>query len=127
MSNKQWDGKFSNLKISEDSNPELYSELAPLNHKGRSERLRFLASLGIIYLRQMRDDHTARQASRTKTSVKSQPRSSGDTLAKPNDQDTPSSEDKDVDTAVLREDKGKDLMRSERKALNSKLLHGLLD
>ncbi len=78
MSNKQWDGKFSNLKISEDSNPELHSELAPLNHKGRGERLRFLASLGLMHLRQMNSGHmlleskTSRSRPQAKAVKKSQ-------------------------------------------------------
>ena len=46
----EWDGKFSNLKISPLSNRELFQELAPLEYKGRAERLRFLATLGLMQL-----------------------------------------------------------------------------
>lgn len=49
MSDK-WDGKFSNLKISEHGYPELHRELAKLNFKERSDRLRSLATLGLYCL-----------------------------------------------------------------------------
>jgi len=54
VKDKQWDGILSTLKIPADIYPELYSELVPLRSKGgRSERLRVLASYGLMYLRQL--------------------------------------------------------------------------
>jgi hypothetical protein len=50
---KTWDGKFSNLKISEQAFPELHRELADLHHKERSDRLRSLAMLGLYSLHNM--------------------------------------------------------------------------
>lgn len=47
---KTWDGKFSNLKISEQAFPELFRELESLHHKERSDRLRSLAMLGLYSL-----------------------------------------------------------------------------
>lgn len=47
---KTWDGKFSNLKISEHAFPELFQELESLHHKERSDRLRALAMLGLYSL-----------------------------------------------------------------------------
>jgi hypothetical protein len=50
---KNWDGKFSNLKISKLAFPELYQELKDLQHKERSDRLRSLAMLGLYSLQYM--------------------------------------------------------------------------
>ncbi|MFC6674035.1 hypothetical protein [Marinobacterium aestuariivivens] len=47
---KRWDGKFSNLKISEQGFPELFRELERLHHKERSDRLRSLAMIGLYSL-----------------------------------------------------------------------------
>lgn len=47
---KSWDGKFSNLKISEQAFPELFRELELLHHKERSDRLRSLAMIGLYSL-----------------------------------------------------------------------------
>lgn len=46
-----WDGKFSNLKISEHSSPELYKELESMSARDRGERLRALALIGLQSLR----------------------------------------------------------------------------
>ncbi|EFP0183611.1 hypothetical protein HLX14_004078 [Escherichia coli] len=51
MSDGKWDGKISNLNISEQSFPELYHELSQMQHKTRSDRLRALALLGLYSLR----------------------------------------------------------------------------
>lgn len=55
---KSWDGKFSNLKISEQAFPELFRELESLHHKERSDRLRSLAMLGLYSLNYMRQNST---------------------------------------------------------------------
>jgi hypothetical protein len=51
MSGSKWDGKISNLNISEQAFPELYRELSQMQHKARSDRLRALALLGLYSLR----------------------------------------------------------------------------
>ncbi|KGM26703.1 hypothetical protein [Photorhabdus sp. RM96S] len=51
MSVSKWDGKISNLNISEQAFPELYRELSQMQHKARSDRLRALALLGLYSLR----------------------------------------------------------------------------
>ncbi|MCB5162612.1 hypothetical protein [Marinomonas algarum] len=45
-----WDGKISNLKISNESSKELFNELESLNARERCERLRTLATLGLYSL-----------------------------------------------------------------------------
>ncbi|EOW9161645.1 hypothetical protein ACN1T8_002207 [Vibrio cholerae] len=51
MAGSKWDGKISNLNISEQGFPELYRELSQMQHKARSDRLRALALLGLYSLR----------------------------------------------------------------------------
>uniref|UniRef100_UPI0036D7D00F hypothetical protein n=1 Tax=Photorhabdus sp. RM322S TaxID=3342825 RepID=UPI0036D7D00F len=51
MAGSKWDGKISNLNISEQAFPELYRELSQMQHKARSDRLRALALLGLYSLR----------------------------------------------------------------------------
>lgn len=51
MTGSKWDGKISNLNISEQAFPELYHELSQMQHKARSDRLRALALLGLYSLR----------------------------------------------------------------------------
>lgn len=51
MSKDGWNGRFSNLRVSESSFPELHKELSPLNHKDRCDRLRVLAMIGLYSLR----------------------------------------------------------------------------
>lgn len=51
MEEKKWDGKISNLNISEQAFPELHEELSKMHHKARSDRLRSLALLGLYSLR----------------------------------------------------------------------------
>lgn len=51
MAGGKWDGKISNLNISEQGFPELYRELSQMQHKARSDRLRALALLGLYSLR----------------------------------------------------------------------------
>lgn len=51
MSNDGWNGKFSNLRVSEGSFPELHEELSPLNHKDRCDRMRVLAMIGLYSLK----------------------------------------------------------------------------
>ncbi|ASK03626.1 hypothetical protein C6Z68_003632 [Salmonella enterica subsp. enterica serovar 4,[5],12:i:-] len=51
MTGSKWDGKISNLNISEQAFPELYRELSQMQHKARSDRLRALALLGLYSLR----------------------------------------------------------------------------
>ncbi|AKJ36902.1 hypothetical protein GL272_19420 [Aeromonas veronii] len=46
----KWDGKISNLNISDQAFPELHAELSKMNHKARSDRLRSLALLGLYSL-----------------------------------------------------------------------------
>jgi len=46
-----WDGKISNLNISQQAFPELHDELSKMQHKARSDRLRALALLGLYSLR----------------------------------------------------------------------------
>ena len=46
-----WDGKISNLKISSLSYPELHLELSKMNHKERCDRLRSLAFIGLLSLK----------------------------------------------------------------------------
>lgn len=59
MAGSKWDGKISNLNISEQAFPELYRELSQMQHKARSDRLApllywvfilfdFLATLGLL-------------------------------------------------------------------------------
>lgn len=48
--NNSWDGKISNLKISNGSSKELFNELESLSAKERCERLRTLATLGLYSL-----------------------------------------------------------------------------
>lgn len=50
VSDAKWDGKISNLNISEQAFPELYRELSRMQHKARSDRLRSLALLGLYSL-----------------------------------------------------------------------------
>lgn len=52
MSNKKavWDGRFSNLKISETAYPELHRELSQMHHRERGDRLRSLAMIGLCFL-----------------------------------------------------------------------------
>lgn len=50
VDDSKWDGKISNLNISEQAFPELYRELYQMQHKARSDRLRALALLGIYSL-----------------------------------------------------------------------------
>ena len=50
MSDNTWDGKISNMKISERSFPELYKELSVIQHRERSDRLRSLALIGLLCL-----------------------------------------------------------------------------
>ena len=51
MTSNDWDGKISNLKVSEQAFPELYQELSKMHHKERCDRLRCLATLGMYALR----------------------------------------------------------------------------
>jgi len=51
VASSKWDGKISNLNISEQGFPELYRELSQMQHKTRSDRLRALALLGLYSLR----------------------------------------------------------------------------
>ncbi|WP_347364514.1 hypothetical protein [Vibrio vulnificus] len=51
MASSDWDGKISNLKVSEQAFPELYKELSQMHHKDRCDRLRCLAMLGMYALR----------------------------------------------------------------------------
>ena len=51
MTGSKWDGKISNLNISEQAFPELFRELSQMQHKARSDRLRALALLGLYSLR----------------------------------------------------------------------------
>ncbi len=51
MADSSWDGKIKNLLISNQSNPELHSELSNMNGRARGERLRFLATLGLMSLK----------------------------------------------------------------------------
>lgn len=51
MSNDGWNGKFSNLRVSEGSFPELHKELSPLSHKDRCDRMRVLALVGLYSLK----------------------------------------------------------------------------
>ena len=51
MAEDEWDGKITNLKISEEAFPELYHELSRLRRKARGDRLRALAFLGLHALR----------------------------------------------------------------------------
>lgn len=46
----KWDGKISNLNISDQAFPELHAELSKMHHKARSDRLRSLALLGLYSL-----------------------------------------------------------------------------
>jgi len=50
MAGDRWDGKISNLNISEQAFPELHAELSKMHHKARSDRLRSLALLGLYSL-----------------------------------------------------------------------------
>ncbi|MND15762.1 hypothetical protein D3C80_59930 [compost metagenome] len=50
MAGDKWDGKISNLNISEQAFPELHAELSKMHHKARSDRLRSLALLGLYSL-----------------------------------------------------------------------------
>ncbi len=50
MAGGKWDGKISNLNISEQAFPELHAELSKMHHKARSDRLRSLALLGLYSL-----------------------------------------------------------------------------
>lgn len=54
MPGDKWDGKISNLNISDQAFPELHAELSKMHHKARSDRLRSLAlllscSLGSVF------------------------------------------------------------------------------
>jgi len=40
MPGDKWDGKISNLNISDQAFPELHAELSKMHHKARSDRLR---------------------------------------------------------------------------------------
>lgn len=51
MTTDKWDGKISNLKISEYAFPELHQELSRMQHKERGDRLRSLALLGLFSLK----------------------------------------------------------------------------
>ena len=44
----KWDGRISNLNISQDGQPELYEELATISPRARTERLRSLAFVGLL-------------------------------------------------------------------------------
>lgn len=61
MVNKQikWDGKISNLRISDGAFPELFSELAEIKQRDRCDRLRLLATLGLCYLRDLGQNNRA--------------------------------------------------------------------
>ncbi len=48
MAGSKWDGKISNLNISEQAFPELYRELSQMQHKARSDRLR-ACSIGSLF------------------------------------------------------------------------------
>lgn len=50
MPGDKWDGKISNLNISDQAFPELHAELSKMHHKARSDRLRSLALLGLYSL-----------------------------------------------------------------------------
>lgn len=50
MPGDKWDGKISNLNISDQAFPELHAELSKMHHKARSDRLRALALLGLYSL-----------------------------------------------------------------------------
>ena len=49
-----WNGMFSNLKVSQAAHSELFYELSELNHKERSERLRTLATIGLLFMQESR-------------------------------------------------------------------------
>lgn len=51
MTDNTWDGKITNLNISQQAFPELYRELSKMHHKARSDRLRSLALIGLYSLR----------------------------------------------------------------------------
>lgn len=48
----KWNGQITNFKISENSFPELYQELSHLHHRERSDRLRILAIIGLMKLKE---------------------------------------------------------------------------
>lgn len=41
MPGDKWDGKISNLNISDQAFPELHAELSKMHHKARSDRLAY--------------------------------------------------------------------------------------
>lgn len=46
----KWNGRVSNIVISEHGSPELYDELNKISHKARGERLRCLATIGLMFI-----------------------------------------------------------------------------
>lgn len=53
-----WDGRFSNLKISETAYPELHRELSKMHHRERGDRLRSLAMIGLCFLHNLGQNGT---------------------------------------------------------------------
>lgn len=50
MDDKKWDGRITNIKVSDRTYPELYNELAMMQYKERSDRLKLLAYMGLMSL-----------------------------------------------------------------------------